>query len=96
MEKLIRIQDVLAGVPVEISATVIMQTLFGFDLDNYYRYVLIHMLTTQVESKPSLLLRSMPLTDAIYFRDVLVLFAFIAGFAILLVATVVYVLRERR
>jgi len=59
------IVDSLGGVPVDISATIIMQTLFGFDLGNYY-------------------------------RDVLVLFAYIAGFSLLLVATVVYILRERR
>jgi len=61
----LEIVDKLDGVPIEISATLIMQTLFGFALGNYY-------------------------------RDVLVLFAFIAGFAILLVGTVVFVLRERR
>ncbi|ORX40047.1 hypothetical protein BD324DRAFT_616077 [Kockovaella imperatae] len=57
--------DVLEGVPIEINAVVIMQTLFGFDLSHYY-------------------------------RDVLVLFAFVAGFAILLVGAVVFILRERR
>ncbi|WWC70728.1 uncharacterized protein I206_104679 [Kwoniella pini CBS 10737] len=61
----LQIVDSLNGVRVEIGATIIMQTLFGFGMDNYY-------------------------------RDVLVLFAFIAGFAILLVMTVVYLLRERR
>lgn len=30
-------QDVLDGVNIEISATLIMETLFGFSLGNYYR-----------------------------------------------------------
>jgi hypothetical protein len=30
-------QDVLSGVPIEINAQVIMETLFGFKLENYYR-----------------------------------------------------------
>jgi len=30
-------QDSLAGVPVEINAQIIMETLFGFNLGNYYR-----------------------------------------------------------
>ena len=33
-------QDNLAGVNVEINAVLIMQTLFGFELGNYYRSVL--------------------------------------------------------
>ncbi|TFY53547.1 hypothetical protein EVG20_g10067, partial [Dentipellis fragilis] len=45
------IQDTLQGVPVDVSATLIMNLLFGFGDGNYY-------------------------------RDVLVLFAFIAGFAV--------------
>ncbi|WVW84638.1 hypothetical protein I302_106672 [Kwoniella bestiolae CBS 10118] len=61
----LQIVDSLNGVRVEIGATIIMQTLFGFGMDDYY-------------------------------RDVLVLFAFIAGFAIGLVFIVVYLLRERR
>ncbi|KAK8858621.1 hypothetical protein IAR55_002850 [Kwoniella newhampshirensis] len=61
----LQIVDSLNGVKVEIGAVIIMQTLFGFDLGNYY-------------------------------RDVLVLFAFIAGFGILLVGVVGYLLRERR
>ncbi|ORY24311.1 hypothetical protein BCR39DRAFT_547449 [Naematelia encephala] len=61
----LQIIDTLAGVKVEVNAIIIMQTLFGFDLGNYY-------------------------------RDVLVLFAFIAGFAVLLVGTVVVFLRESR
>ncbi|WWC88700.1 uncharacterized protein L201_003613 [Kwoniella dendrophila CBS 6074] len=61
----LQIVDSLNGVKVEIGATIIMQTLFGFGMNNYY-------------------------------RDVLVLFAFIAGFAISLVFIVVYLLRERR
>jgi hypothetical protein len=35
------IQDNLAGVDVEINAVLIMQTLFGFELGNYYRLVLL-------------------------------------------------------
>ena len=31
--------DTLAGVPVEIGASLIMQELFGFQAENYYRYV---------------------------------------------------------
>ncbi|OCF43567.1 hypothetical protein I317_02585 [Kwoniella heveanensis CBS 569] len=61
----LQIVDSLNGVRVEIGATIIMQTLFGFGLNNYY-------------------------------RDVLVLFAFIAGFGVILVGVVVYLLRERR
>ena len=34
---LTRHQDVLSGVPIEINATLIMETLFGFHLGNYYR-----------------------------------------------------------
>lgn len=34
-------QDNLAGVNVEINAVLIMQTLFGFELGNYYRSVLL-------------------------------------------------------
>lgn len=59
------IRDTLQGVPVEIGAFVIMQTLFGFEADAYY-------------------------------RDVLVLVAWIAGFAALLVAAVWLKLRELR
>lgn len=33
------LQDSLDGVNIEINAIIIMQTLFGFDLGNYYRYV---------------------------------------------------------
>ncbi|KAL7423124.1 hypothetical protein Q5752_002424 [Cryptotrichosporon argae] len=61
----LQIIDTLDGVPVEIGAVVIMQTLFGFGVENYY-------------------------------RDVLVLFAFIAGFAVLLVLSVFFILHERR
>ncbi|WWD18512.1 hypothetical protein CI109_102964 [Kwoniella shandongensis] len=61
----LQIVDSLNGVKVEIGAVIIMQTLFGFNLGNYY-------------------------------RDVLVLFAFIAGFGVLLIGVVGYVLRERR
>ena len=32
-------QDSLGGVPVEINAQIIMETLFGFGQGNYYRYV---------------------------------------------------------
>ncbi|KAF9036796.1 hypothetical protein BJ165DRAFT_1506079 [Panaeolus papilionaceus] len=35
------IKDTLQGVPVDISAALIMELLFGFGLDNYYRDVLI-------------------------------------------------------
>ncbi|KAF4613639.1 hypothetical protein D9613_007664 [Agrocybe pediades] len=37
------IQDTLQGVPVDISAALIMNLLFGFGLNNYYRDVLILM-----------------------------------------------------
>ncbi|KAI6046690.1 hypothetical protein EDC04DRAFT_2626574 [Pisolithus marmoratus] len=57
------IEDTLQGVPISIAATVIMQMLFGFDLNSYY-------------------------------RDVLVLFAFIAGFGLLLIGVVWYKVRE--
>jgi hypothetical protein len=59
------IQDKLQGVPVNVSATLIMQLLFGFGLNNYY-------------------------------RDVLVLFAFIAGFGLGVIGVVWFKMRERR
>ncbi|KAG6836591.1 hypothetical protein H0H93_006334 [Arthromyces matolae] len=59
------IQDTLQGVPVSVSASLIMNMLFGFGADNYY-------------------------------RDVLVLFAFIAGFAVGVIAIVWWKVRERR
>ncbi|CCM05760.1 uncharacterized protein FIBRA_07993 [Fibroporia radiculosa] len=59
------IEDSLDGVPVDVSASLIMETLFGFGVDNYY-------------------------------RDVLVLFAFIAGFGLLVVGAVWLKVRERR
>ncbi|KAG1749573.1 ABC-2 type transporter-domain-containing protein [Suillus lakei] len=59
------ISDTLQGVPVNISATLIMQLLFGFGLNNYY-------------------------------RDVLVLFAFIAGLGVAVIAVVWLKVRERR
>ncbi|KAI1791502.1 ABC transporter [Ganoderma leucocontextum] len=59
------IQDTLEGVPVNVSASLIMQTLFGFGANNYY-------------------------------RDVLVLFAFIAGFGLGVVFVVWAKVRERR
>jgi hypothetical protein len=52
-------------VPVQISATLIMDTLFGFGLGHYY-------------------------------RNVLVLFAFIAGYGALLVGVVWFWLKESR
>ncbi|KAL4065187.1 ABC-2 type transporter-domain-containing protein [Scleroderma yunnanense] len=59
------IEDTIQGVPISISATVIMQMLFGFNLDSYY-------------------------------RDVLVLFAFIAGFGLGVIGVVWYKVREKR
>ncbi|KAG8967053.1 hypothetical protein FRC03_010801 [Tulasnella sp. 419] len=59
------IEDTLQGVPVNVSAQLIMELLFGFGANNYY-------------------------------RDVLVLFAFIAGFAVMLIISVWLLLRERR
>ncbi|PCH38575.1 ABC transporter [Wolfiporia cocos MD-104 SS10] len=59
------IEDTLDGVPVDVSASLIMETLFGFKENAYY-------------------------------RDVLVLFAFIAGFAVMVVGTVWLKVRERR
>ncbi|KAF9023043.1 hypothetical protein BDZ89DRAFT_1093146 [Hymenopellis radicata] len=59
------IQDSLAGVPVNVSASLIMNTLFGFGSNNYY-------------------------------RDVLVLFAFIAGFGLGVIGVVWLRVRERR
>ncbi|KAG6840616.1 hypothetical protein C0991_005515 [Blastosporella zonata] len=59
------IQDTLQGVPVSISASLIMNLLFGFGSDNYY-------------------------------RDVLVLFAFIAGFGVGVICVVWLKIRERR
>lgn len=61
----LQIVDVLQGVPVNVSAQLIMNLLFGFGENNYY-------------------------------RDVLVLFAFIAGFGIALITIVWLNVRERR
>jgi hypothetical protein len=61
----LQIKDVLQGVPVDVSASLIMHLLFGFDANNYY-------------------------------RDVLVLFAFIAGFGAGVVAVVWIWVRETR
>ncbi|KIY48243.1 ABC transporter [Fistulina hepatica ATCC 64428] len=58
------ISDELEGVPVNVSASLIMGILFGFGENNYY-------------------------------RDVLVLFAFIAGFAVMVVVMVWIRVRER-
>jgi len=59
------INDTLAGVPVSVSASLIMNLLFGFGANNYY-------------------------------RDVLVLFAFVLGFALMVIFVVYYNVRERR
>ncbi|KAJ3849055.1 hypothetical protein EV368DRAFT_48052 [Lentinula lateritia] len=59
------IQDSLQGVPVDVSASLIMNLLFGFGQNNYY-------------------------------RDVLVLFAFIAGFGLSVIGVVWIKVRERR
>ncbi|KAJ7891204.1 hypothetical protein B0H14DRAFT_3081531 [Mycena olivaceomarginata] len=59
------IQDTLSGVPVNVSASLIMNLLFGFGSNNYY-------------------------------RDVLVLFAFIAGFGVGVIGIVWLRVRERR
>ncbi|KAJ6620338.1 ABC transporter [Mycena sp. CBHHK59/15] len=59
------IQDTLQGVPVDVSASLIMNLLFGFGANNYY-------------------------------RDVLVLFAFIAGFGVGVIGIVWLKVRERR
>ncbi|KAI0042833.1 hypothetical protein FA95DRAFT_513015 [Auriscalpium vulgare] len=59
------IQDTLQGVPVDVSATLIMNLLFGFGDKNYY-------------------------------RDVLVLFAFIAGFGAGVIGVVWFKMRETR
>ncbi|KDQ59718.1 hypothetical protein JAAARDRAFT_33288 [Jaapia argillacea MUCL 33604] len=59
------IQDTLQGVPVDVSASLIMQLLFGFGVNNYY-------------------------------RDVLVLFGFIAAFGIGVIGVVWLKVRERR
>ncbi|EIW60918.1 uncharacterized protein TRAVEDRAFT_166013 [Trametes versicolor FP-101664 SS1] len=59
------IVDTLEGVPVNVSAALIMKTLFGFGQNNYY-------------------------------RDVLVLFAYIAGFAVSVIFIVWLKVREHR
>jgi len=59
------IQDTLQGVPVNVSAVVIMKLLFGFDTNAYY-------------------------------RDALVLFAFIAGFTVIGFVALFVKLKERR
>ncbi|KAF7298507.1 ABC transporter protein [Mycena kentingensis (nom. inval.)] len=59
------IEDSLQGVPVNVSAALIMNLLFGFGANNYY-------------------------------RDVLVLFAFVAGFGVGVIGVVWWRVRERR
>jgi hypothetical protein len=59
------IDDTLAGVNVQISAALIMETLFGFDASHYY-------------------------------RDVLVLFAYLAAYSGILLYVVWFWLRESR
>ncbi|KAG8830307.1 hypothetical protein FRC18_008288 [Serendipita sp. 400] len=61
----LQIVDTLQGVPVNVSAQLIMNLLFGFGENNYY-------------------------------RDILVLFAFIAGFGLALIGIVWLRVRERR
>jgi energy-coupling factor transporter ATP-binding protein EcfA2 len=61
----LQIQDILQGVPVDVSASLIMNILFGFDEKNYY-------------------------------RDVLVLFAYIVAFAASVLAVVWIWVRETR
>jgi hypothetical protein len=61
----LEIRDVLQGVPVNVSASLIMNVLFGFDEKNYY-------------------------------RDVLVLFAYIVGFAASVLVVVWIWVRETR
>ncbi|KAH6919115.1 ABC transporter [Coprinopsis sp. MPI-PUGE-AT-0042] len=61
----LQIKDTLEGVPVNVSAALIMQLLFGFGLNNYY-------------------------------RDVLILFGYIAGFGISVIGVVWFFVRERR
>ncbi|KAJ7090414.1 hypothetical protein B0H15DRAFT_939000 [Mycena belliarum] len=61
----LKIQDSLQGVPVDVSASLIMNLLFGFGANNYY-------------------------------RDVLVLFAYIAGFGLGVIGIVWLRVRERR
>lgn len=79
----------------EINAVLIMQTLFGFELGNYYRSVPSLSLVFPCSASHCMLGVS-KWTVADLDRDVLVLFAFIAGHGILLVLTVVFFLRERR
>ncbi|KIJ30315.1 hypothetical protein M422DRAFT_187276 [Sphaerobolus stellatus SS14] len=59
------IKDTLQGVPISVSASLIMNLLFGFGSNNYY-------------------------------RDVLVLFAFVAGFVLMVLFAVWFKVRERR
>ncbi|KAF5367669.1 hypothetical protein D9757_010971 [Collybiopsis confluens] len=59
------IQDTLEGVPVDVSASLIMNLLFGFGLNNYY-------------------------------RDVLILFGFIAAFGLGVIGVVWVKVREQR
>jgi len=65
VESGLMIQDTLQGVPVNVSASLIMKLLFGFESNNYY-------------------------------RDVLVLFAYIAGFGVSVIGIVWLKVRERR
>lgn len=61
----LHITDTFSGIVIDVSAGMIMETLFGFNLGAYY-------------------------------RDVLVEFAFLAGFGLLLIATVFFFLKEKR
>lgn len=42
------INDVLSGVPVSINAQIIMELLFGFKMDSYYRQVLGYLASLRV------------------------------------------------
>lgn len=77
-------QDSLSGVNIQVSASLIMDLLFGFQKDAYYRYV------------PPYNDRFAICSCLCTCRDVLVLFGWIGFFLCALVVTVFYRLREVR
>lgn len=80
------IQDTLDGVLVDISASLIMETVSFFKL--YIKSILSSLTACSLKLFGS--------GANNYYRDVLVLFAFIAGFGIAVIATVWLRVRERR
>ena len=81
------IQDTLQGVPVDVSASLIMQLVSGRRFANWSR-----MKSTDSANRSQLF--GFGLNN--YYRDVLVLFAFIAGFGVGVILIVWFKVREQR